>query len=50
MLCIYLLVFVSLSLLEGDIAIGVISVRLSVRLSHAGIESKLMNIGSCSFY
>ena len=43
----------SSAVLERDIGIrGIIclSVRLSVRPSHAGIDSKRMTVGSCSFH
>jgi len=36
--------------LERDLAIGGVSVCLSVRPSHAGIDSKLMIAGSCGFH
>ena len=33
-----------------DLAIGGVYVSLSVRLLHAGTDSKLMTVGSCGFH
>jgi len=35
---------------EDDLAIDGVPVCLSVCLTHAGIDSKLMNIGSCDLH
>ena len=37
-------------MLERDVHIGAVSACLSVRLTRAGTDSKLMTIGSCSFH
>ena len=41
---------ISVFVAKRDLAIGVASVCPSVCLSHAGIDSKLMNVGLCSFH
>jgi len=37
-------------MLERDLAMGGMSVRLSVCLSQAGTDSKLMTVGPCGFH
>ena len=38
------------AMLEGNVAVGGVSVRPSVRLSHAGNASKLTTVGSRGFH